>query len=165
TFTSPLISIAIVGLLLVVPLIDPLKENIKKFKDYYYEFIVFFLVFMLLVQLQTLLWNVGVKIQINLFIPILMGVLFYLIGVLLEKAKRNWFIGIRTPWTLSSDTVWDKTHKKGALLFKVCGVIALIGALFGSYSMYFILVPILVSTLFLLIYSYLEYQKEQKSAN
>ncbi|MCK7526814.1 MAG: SdpI family protein [Ignavibacteriales bacterium] len=42
-----------------------------------------------------------------------MGLLFIVIGSMLRKAKRNFFIGIRTPWTLSSDYVWDKTHQLG----------------------------------------------------
>lgn len=162
TFTAPLIMLGVVVLLFAVPVIDPLKENIKKFKGYYYEFIMVFSIFMLLVQIQTLLWNVGIKVNVNIFVPLSTGALFYFLGMLLEKARRNWFIGIRTPWTLSSDAVWDKTHKKGALLFKVCGIIAVIGALFDKYSMYFILVPLLISTAYLLVYSYIEYQKEKK---
>ncbi len=162
TFTAPFIMLGLVVILLLIPKIDPLKENINKFKDYYYGFIVVFLIFMLLVQLHTLLWGIGIKISVNFFLPIITGVLFYFTGILLEKAKRNWFIGIRTPWTLSSDVVWDKTHKIGALLFKICGVIAIIGALFPKYSVFFILIPLVITSIYLLIYSYVDYQKEGK---
>jgi uncharacterized membrane protein len=162
TFTLPFIMVVLILLFLLIPSIDPLKENIKKFKGYYYEFVVAFLIFMLFMQVQILLWSVGIKLSINVFVPIIIGVLFYFIGMLLEKAKRNWFIGIRTPWTLSSDVVWDKTHKIGALLFKICGIISIIGALFKRFSMYFILIPLFVSTVYLLAYSYVEYQKENK---
>ena len=92
TFATPLIIIGVVALLLTVPLIDPLKENIKKFKGYYYEFIMVLAIFMLLVQIQTLLWNVGIKVNVNIFVPILTGALFYFVGMLLEKAKRNWLL-------------------------------------------------------------------------
>ena len=162
TFTAPLIMLGVVVLFLLIPKIDPLKENVNKFKGYYYEFVVAFLIFMLFMQVHTLLWSIGTKLNINIFIPIITGALFYFVGILLEKAKRNWFIGIRTPWTLSSDVVWDKTHKIGALLFKLCGIISIIGAFFARYSMYFILIPIIVSTVYLLAYSYVEYQKQSK---
>jgi len=100
---------------------------------------------------------------IDVTVGILMAVLFYGIGVLLQHAKRNWFIGIRTPWTLSSDTVWDKTHKQGSVLFKICGLIALIGVFFKDYSIYFILIPIIVVSLYLTVYSYFVYSKEMKN--
>ncbi len=164
TFTLPSIMVGIVALLLLIPKIDPLKENIKKFKGYYYEFVVAFSLFMLFMQVQILLWSIGIKLSINVFVPIITGGLFYFIGILLEKAKRNWFIGIRTPWTLSSDVVWEKTHKIGALLFKVCGIISIIGAFFEKYSPYFILIPIIISSVYLLVYSYVEYQKENKQS-
>jgi len=92
TFTLPFIMLGVVVLFLLIPKIDPLKENIKKFKGYYYEFVVAFLIFMLFMQVHTLLWSIGTKLNINVFIPIITGALFYFVGILLEKAKRNWFM-------------------------------------------------------------------------
>jgi uncharacterized membrane protein len=80
----------------------------------------------------------------------------------MEKAKKNWFVGIRTPWTLSSENVWEKTHKIGAKLFKAAGITALLGVLAPAYSFFFILGPILAASLYLVLYSYLEYRKEKK---
>ena len=56
-----------------------------------------------------------------------MGGLYYGIGVLMGSTRLNWFVGIRTPWTLSSEEVWDSTHAMGAKLFKLCGVLAFAG--------------------------------------
>ena len=78
----------------------------------------------------------------------------------MRQAKRNFFIGIRTPWTLSSDHVWDETHRLGSILFIASGILALFGAFFPDYAIWFILVPVLGSTLFLLVYSYILYQRE-----
>ncbi|MBT3712650.1 MAG: SdpI family protein, partial [Anaerolineae bacterium] len=86
--------------------------------------------------------------------------LFLLVGYMLRKAKRNWFIGIRTPWTLSSDTVWDKTHQLAGKLFIASGILAMLGVFFGDNAVWFTLIPILGTTLWLFIYSYLLYQKE-----
>jgi uncharacterized membrane protein len=70
----------------------------------------------------------------------------------------NWFIGIRTPWTMSSELVWKKTHVLGGKLFKISGAIAVLG-IFGLYSIYLVVVPLIASALYLVVYSYLEYQK------
>ena len=91
-----------------------------------------------------------------------MGFLFFYCGILIKNAKRNWFIGIKTPWTLSSDKVWDKTHKLGGKLFKIMGVISFLGIIFPNYFVWLLLVPILAITLFILFYSYFEYQKETR---
>jgi uncharacterized membrane protein len=93
-----------------------------------------------------------------------MGLLFIFIGFLLRRAKRNFFIGIRTPWTLSSDTVWDKTHRVGAILFMASGVLAFIGSFFGGMAAFWMLfVPLIGSTLLLFVYSYVLYQRETKA--
>ena len=93
-----------------------------------------------------------------------MGLLFLFIGFMLRKAKRNFFLGIRTPWTLSSDYVWDKPHQLGATLFMAAGVLAFIGGIFGGVTAFwFLFVPVISSTLFLLVYSYLLYRNEARA--
>jgi len=90
-----------------------------------------------------------------------MGFLFIFAGLLMRKAKRNFFIGIRTPWTLSSDRVWDQTHRVGSWLFIASGILAFAGMfVHGPNAYLFFLVPVLGSSLFLLVYSYILYQKE-----
>ena len=87
------------------------------------------------------------------------GLLFFGIGMFMKKLKRNWFIGIRTPWTISNDEVWKKTHLLGAKLFKLLGIIIFFGIFFRKYLLWFILVPVMISVVLLVIYSYLEYRK------
>jgi uncharacterized membrane protein len=92
-----------------------------------------------------------------------MGLLFFYIGTLMSKLKRNWFIGIRNPWTLSSDKVWNKTHKLGGTLFKVLGIIMVLGILVASkYIVWIILVPVFTIVIWLFVYSYLEYKRIKK---
>ena len=92
------------------------------------------------------------------------GVLFIFIGFMMRQAKRNFFIGIRTPWTLSSDRVWDETHRLGSVLFMVSGVFALVGSLFGGMTAFWLFfVPVIGSTLITLVYSYVIYQREVKA--
>lgn len=161
-FLMPFVFIGLALLFIAIPRIDPLKKNIEKFRKHYDGFIILFFIFMLLVYLQTILWNLGTKISPNLVFPILIGLLFFYIGILLENAKRNWFIGIKTPWTLSSEKVWNKTHKLGSKMFKIAGIIVLTGFLFQKYIIYFTMVPALFVAFYLVVYSYVEYQKEKK---
>jgi uncharacterized membrane protein len=159
-FLMPLILMGIALLFFAIPRIDPLKANIERFRKYYDGFIILLFIFLLSINLQIILWSLGVKISPNVTFPIGLGLLFFYLGILCEHAKRNWFIGIRTPWTLSSDKVWDKTHKVGGKLFKVAGIITLVGAFFRNYVLFFIIIPVLVIAVYTLVYSYFEYQKE-----
>ena len=165
TFLMPAVLLLMGLLFLAIPRIDPLKENIRKFRNYYDGFIILLLVFMLGIQAQTILWNIGVPVDFALTIPLGLGVLFYGVGILLEKSKRNWFIGIRTPWTMSSDGVWDKTHELGGKLFKACGALSILGGILaGNNSFWFAVIPVLAASIFLVYYSYAEFRKEKKKA-
>ena len=93
-----------------------------------------------------------------------LGVLFIAVGWMLRKAKRNFFIGIRTPWTLSSDTVWDKTHQLGSNLFMASGALAIVGGFFGGMTAFWLMfIPLIGSSLFLVVYSYVLYRGETKT--
>jgi uncharacterized membrane protein len=162
-FFVPILQLVLGLFLWFIPRLDPLKANIAKFQKYYNGFIVALLLFMLAVHLQVLLWNTGVKISPNRFIPVGLGLLFFYIGILCQYAKPNWFVGIRTPWTLSSERVWEKTHKAGGKLFKVAGIITLTGVFFPGHAFWFILVPVIGLAFFTYIYSYLEYRKEART--
>lgn len=161
-FFMPFMITGIAVLFLVIPLVDPRKENIEKFRKYYDTFIVLTLIFMLVIHCEVLLWNTGIKISPNVLVPAGIGILFYYAGFLTEHAQRNWFIGIRTPWTLSSETVWNKTNRLGGKLLKLAGIISFAGIFFPNLAVYFILVPALSFAGFTIVYSYLEYQKELK---
>jgi len=158
-FLMPLLSIGILLLYLIIPKVDPLKKNIEKFRKYFDGFIILLLLFFFYLYVLTIFWNLGLRFDMGQAIIPAVGILFYYCGILIENAKRNWFIGIRTPWTLSNERVWEKTHKIGGKLFKISGVITLIGILFQKYALFFILLPILSSTIYTVIYSYVEYQK------
>ena len=152
--------IAVLGILFfVIPRLDPLGANIEKFRRHYNGLIILILLFLLVLQAQMILWGLGVHINPLILMPILLGPLFYYIGVMLAHSKRNWFMGIRTPWTLSSDVVWDKTHKLGARLFKACGILTFLGLFFPSYELVLVLVPVVIASCWTVVYSYLEYRK------
>lgn len=164
-FLMPLITLAMFGLFIALPNIDPLKANIASFRGAFNLFIVIISVFMLYIHGLTLAWSLGYQgFKISAAMLPFLGILFMYIGYLLKQAKRNFFIGIRTPWTLSSDSVWDKTHQLGSVLFIVSGALAFVGSFFGGMTAFFLLfVPLMGSTLALVIYSYVLYRNETKA--
>ena len=162
-FLIPFIMTGFVALLAVLPRIDPHKKNYEKFGNYYDGFILLFTLFLLAIQVQIILWSFGYQISPNLTFPILIGILFIYLGFLLDHAEQNWFVGIRTPWTLSSKTVWKKTHELGGKLFKIAGVISFLGIFAGVYALWFVLVPALAVAVITVAYSYYEFQRELKS--
>jgi len=161
-FLLPLISLGMLLLFYFIPRIDPLKKNYEKFRKYFDSFIFVIILFLFYIYLLTILWNFHVLFNMTTALIPALGFLFIYIGAILRNIKRNWFIGIRTPWTISSDKVWDKTHRLGSILFQISGIIMILGIFFDDFIVYFILVPIIVSAVALVVYSYLEYRKLEK---
>ena len=164
-FLLPLITLAMFALFLVVPAIDPMKANIAQFREAFNLFIILIIGFMVYLYGLTLAWNLGyTNFRMSGAMLPAIGLLFIFIGFMMRKARRNFFIGIRTPWTLSSDTVWNETHRVGAILFMISGALAFIGGFLGGTTAFrMMFVPIIGSTIFLLVYSYVVYQRETRA--
>jgi uncharacterized membrane protein len=161
-FLLPVIALGITLLLAILPRIDPLSGNIQEFRDTYEWFAAGILAFFLYLHLLTLAWNLGFRFPMVQALCPAFAALYYGCGVLMVHTKRNWFIGIRTPWTLSSDGVWARTHERGALLFKASGILALAGVLSTDLAFILILVPVILSAAYTVVYSYLDYRKETR---
>ncbi|HAV76509.1 MAG TPA: hypothetical protein DCX53_04050 [Anaerolineae bacterium] len=164
-FLMPVLSMGLFLLFLIIPNIDPLKANIAQFRETFNLFITFIIGFMIYIYALTLRWNLGhTDSGIGTAILPAIGVLFFMIGSLLRKAKRNFFIGIRTPWTLSSDFVWNETHRIGGILFMASGLLAVIGGFFGGMiAIWSLMAPMFGTTIFLVVYSFVLYQRETKA--
>lgn len=162
-FLMPIITLVMFLMFWLIPKIDPLKANVEKFRKYFDAFVVSIIVFLFYIYLLTIFWNLGFRFSMTQFMAPAMAILFYFCGVLVDKAKRNYFIGIRTPWTLASDTVWDKTHKVGGKLFKTAGSLAFLGVFFPGQAFLLIMIPVLSATVFLFVYSYFAYRQETKA--
>jgi uncharacterized membrane protein len=163
-FLLPFIATAVTALFLVIPIIDPLKANIAKFRLYFDWFVVLFLVFFEYVYILTILWNKNANFDFTQALLPATGILFIYIGIMLRNAKRNYMIGIRTPWTLANEEVWNRTHSLGGKLFIAAGVLSALGAIWPKYALFFVLGPILTVTLVTVIYSYVIYKQVARSA-
>lgn len=158
-FFAPFITLILFLVFLIVPRMDPLKTNIEKFREYYDNTILFVFMFLFYIYTLTLYSNLGYNVDIIKMISPAFGVLFFYLGVALPHTEPNWSLGIRTPWTLSNLEVWKKTHALGGTLFKICGVLACFGIVFPAWAIWLILVPLILSSLYLVSYSYSVFTK------
>lgn len=157
-FFMPFVSLAIFVLLIFLPKLDPLKKNYEGFQKEYDGFVVLLIGFFYYLYLLSISYNLGISFDFTQMFSPGLGVLFFYIGIVLEKAKQNWFVGIRTPWTLSNEVVWNKTHAVAARVFKAAGVAAFLGVLFPT-GMTLAVVLAIVGALGSVVYSYLEFKK------
>ncbi len=160
-FSFPLIMILILGLSVILPLIDPMKKNVEAFRRSYQNFFLWIGIFLFYLFVLMLGWNLGWRFNFTTALLPAFAVLWFIIGELLSRSKRNWFVGIRTPWTMESDFVWDKTHELGAKVFKIAAVIILIGTFFPALSLYFLFIPIALSAFIPVVYSYIEFSRKK----
>ncbi len=127
-FVFPLAMFGLAALAQVLPKIDPKRANYPKFLETYWLLINGILIFMGVLYLAMVGDAIGLPVPIQRVMPITLGFLFIVVGNYLGRVQPNWFLGIRTPWTLSSDTVWRKTHRLGAWLFVIAGVLFMVSA-------------------------------------
>jgi len=160
----PALQAVMLGLFAVLPRIDPLGENIKEFHEAYNGFVVVLLGFLGYIHGVLLLWNIGYEFAVMQAVVPAVAVLYYIIGIVMERAEQNWFVGIRTPWTLSNEEVWQDTHALGGKLFKIAAVLALGGLVFPRYAVWFIAAPVALVAAAMTVYSYWDYRRVTQEA-
>jgi len=161
-FMLPIISVGLFALFVYIPKFEPRKINLESFKDYYQGILLVTIGFLFYIYILTILAALGYSFNMVQMIAPAFAAMFFYMGVVLEKTKSNFFVGIRTPWTISDETVWEKTHKVGGKLFKASGIIAFFGAFFKEIAFLLIIVPILAVSAYVFVYSYIEYKKIHK---
>lgn len=151
-------------LFIVLPFLDPKRERYESFAKVYAIIRSLILTVMALVFVASGVYNLGYPIRINLVIPITIGIMFLILGNYMGKVKQNWFVGVRLPWTLSSENVWNKTNRFGGYAMMVFGIIMIITPFLPqTIGMVAFALGILGITVGTGIYSYLVYRKEQQS--
>lgn len=161
-FLMPFVAVGLVGLFYLLPRIDPLKKNILAFREYYEGFILVFVLFFAYLHFLTLAWNMGYSFDMGRMMVPAIGLLFIYMGILCGKSRQNWFIGVKSPWTLSSERVWEKTHALARKVYILCGLIWIVVGLLLPNSMLFLVGIVILASLGLFAYSYLAYKKERE---
>ena len=163
-FMLPFLLIFLYLMFVFMPYIDPKKDQYSNFSSIYQSFKDLIIAFLFILYFLTSINGLGYKINIGFFVPIMVGVMFAAIGFLMRKVKMNWFFGVRTPWTMSSEYVWEKTNKLSGLIFAISGLLMAVTVLVGAkFRIILFLFSIGLIIFVLPIYSYILYRKENKT--
>jgi uncharacterized membrane protein len=157
----PLVSVALYLLLLVLPLFDPGKANYRTFAGAYNLIRLTITLFLSAIYAVGVLVSLGYHVDMNTAIGLALGVLFIVLGNVMGKIRPNWFVGVRTPWTLSSKLSWTKTHRLAGWLFIVMGLLAVVWAILQNAWMLGVMITVDIACgISLVVYSYLVYRKD-----
>jgi uncharacterized membrane protein len=155
----PVLEVAIIGMYALLPRIDPLGENIADFEKYYDLAAVVTVAILAYVHVAVLGYNLGYEFGMGQVVAPLLAVVGFVFGTVVENAKQNWFVGIRTPWTLSDEEVWNRTHERSGILFKIAGLVALLAVPFPQYFELLAIVPLALAAFIPSVYSYVLYRR------
>ncbi|MFH0892166.1 MAG: SdpI family protein [Candidatus Falkowbacteria bacterium] len=162
-FLIPIVILGMYLLFLGIPYLDPKKDRYEQFRKVYHVFKGFIVTFMAIIYFLTSFSALGGDINIGLWVPGMVGVLFILLGNYMGKIKPNWFMGIRTPWTLSSEEVWNKTHRFGGKIFMLAGLVFLaMNWMPVSWRAPLFMADMIFILLGTVVYSYVVYLLENK---
>lgn len=162
-FGLPLIALGIHAMMVLVPVIDPRRENYNRFSTAYALIRRLLVGFFAVMHMVVLSSGLGIALRVDLIMQAAISVLFILLGNVLGKVKQNWFVGIKTPWTLADEAVWTQTHRVSAWVWTAAGIVGLVATLFPRpYNAYVMFGAIIGSTVFSLIYSFVLFKKRHR---
>jgi uncharacterized membrane protein len=158
----PAVIVLITGLFQVLPRLDPRGANYAKFIGTYWLIANAVILFILIGHGMIIATGLGYSVKIDRLMPIGVGVLFIVLGNYFTRVEPNWFVGIRTPWTLSSDTVWRKTHRTGGWLMVIGGlVIAACAFLPHGAFLPLLIAAVLIMSVIPIVQSYILWKREK----
>jgi uncharacterized membrane protein len=165
TILVPLLGLVMAGAFVVLPRIDPRRANYTLFSPTYWTIVNALLVLVAGVHVLMLGKALGWVVDMSRVAGLGVGGLFILLGNLMTRIRPNWFMGIRTPWTLSSDTVWRKTHRFGGVAFAIAGVCMVATAFVAApWLRISAIVAVGAAALGSVVYSYVIWKREQNGA-
>ena len=157
----PLMTLAIYLLMRFIPRVDPGRANYARFGGAYTALRAGLVIFMAALYGVMLSSALKHSIDVSRVIPLGVGALFVLVGAVLGKIRPNWFVGIRTPWTMSSKVSWVRTHRLGGWLFMALGVLFAVTGAFKLGSFGFVVIGAVVAVVAILfVYSYVVWKAD-----
>jgi uncharacterized membrane protein len=162
-FMAPALALGIWLLLQVLPKVDPRRRNYERFQETYWVLVNVIIGFIGLVHVLSLGTALGWPIAVPRVILVLVGLLFVALGNYLPRLRPNWWMGIRTPWTLENDRVWRDTHRLGGKTFVVAGLLMMIAAFLPpALALAAMVGAMLLGAGVPLVYSYVLWRREQR---
>jgi len=160
-FLVPFLSLGQYLLLLLLPRIDPGRANYARFAGAYSVIRISIAAALAGTYMATILLYLGRQINVTTVAMLFAGGLLIVLGELMAKIRPNWFVGIRTPWTLSSKAAWTKTHRLGGWLFIATGVCLMaIGWVHTKWAPWVILGAVTGTMVWTFSYSYLVWRSD-----
>ena len=153
------ISLGVYALFWFIPALDP-KRKITATQKAYQGLRLGSQVFFFLLFGIAMAAALGIPLSMDRLVPALISLLIVVIGNYLGKIRPNYFMGIRTPWTLEDPVVWQRTHRLGGILWMLAGLVGLAGSWAGGTTATLMLfVPLMAATLFVVIYSWFVFRQ------
>jgi len=160
-FLLPAIAAGIYLLLFALRRIDPRRAHYARFEDTYWVILNGLALMLAVMQGLSLGLALGWPIDMGRAITVTMGLLFVGLGNYLPRIRSNWWIGIRTPWTLESEAVWRETHRVGGWTFVAAGLVLVAAGVFlpAGPREWVSGIALAVGVVIPLVYSYLAYRR------
>lgn len=157
------------GIWLLLPAlrrVDPRRQNYDRFDPTFRLVINLFVLFMGVIHVLTLGYALGWPIDIARAVAVIAGLLLAGLGNYLPRLRSNWWMGIRTPWTLESEAVWRSTHRVAGITFVVAGVLVMATAFLPPAAAFPIVIgAVAVAVIIPLVYSFLAYRRERSGGS
>lgn len=159
-YLFPMIGLGTYLLILFLPAIDP-KKKIESAQKPVAAIRMFMSVFMVGIYAFVMAASLGSTINFSSYILIGVGMLILIVGNYMNSIKPNYFIGIRTPWTLENPEVWKRTHRLSSKIWIAGGLLLMLSPLVSEMIRFEYLIYIIVGVLagIPLVYSYVIYKK------
>jgi uncharacterized membrane protein len=157
----PLVALGIYLLLTFLPRIDPGRANYERFRSAYLAIRFAILALLAVLHATFLLSALGYRLDVARIVFFAIGTLFLVLGNLMGKIRPNWFVGVRTPWTLSSKLSWTRTHRVAGWIMVLWGLVTYAAVLLPipwGFAVFFS--TIVLGTVWLVIYSYLVWRRD-----
>lgn len=160
-FGLPLLTLGMYVMMLVLPQLDPKRGNYLRFAGAYRILKLILALFFAVLYAVVILAALGYAVPVDRFVITGIGILFMVIGNFMGQFRHNYFVGIKTPWTLASETVWQKTHRLGSKLWVLAGLlVVMIGLTIGGEKGFLLFFAILgLAAVVPMVYSYLLYNR------
>lgn len=161
-FGMPVFAAVMVLLFSIFPKISPRRTNLDRFEDTYWIIANVVIGFMGALHVLILGRALGWPVDITSATLLGVGLLFMIIGNVLPRTRSNWWMGIRTPWTMENENVWRATHRLAGKTFMLGGIITVVAALLPPSVRPWIAIGALAIAGFIpVIYSYLIWRREK----
>ena len=163
-FFGPVLLLVLWQIMRVLPRIDPREPNYARFGDAFDTIVAATLLLVLATHGIVLAVALGYRVDVSRLVPALVGALFVVIGNVMPRMRPNWWFGVRTPWTLSNDRVWARTHRLAGFSMTAAGLVTIASALLlpARLGLPVLIAAIVAATIGPVVYSYLTWKREQR---